>query len=186
MRKAEKERLITIIIIAAIVGFIGYLIYSWYLTSQRILKVKIDGIEFGFRRDIREALKVEIENSSEIEKALWNPNLKKLTLVFVNSSDNILVKIQFFEITYKLALAYRLKDRSINITGEVIESYENLKGNETNVLIAVIPPHFTSHTKVWFKDWVVYIEGKNTKDLDLATIRFLLTVLNSTSKRKSL
>ena len=180
MRKAEKERLITIIIIAAIVGFIGYLIYSWYLTSQRILKVNINGIEFGFRRDIREALKVEIENSSEIEKALWNPRLRNLTLVFVNSSDNLLVKIEFFEITYKLAQAYRLKGRSIKISGKPVESYEDLKGSEANVWIAVLPPYFTSHTKVWFKDWVVYIEGKDPKDLDLATIRFLITVLNST------
>jgi len=180
MRKAEKERLITIIIIVALVGFISYLIYSWYLASQRILKIKINETEFGFRRDIREALKVKIENSSEIEKALWNPRLKNLTLVFVNSSDNLLVKIEFFEITYKLAQAYKLKNRSISIAGKAVESYEGLKGSEANVWIAVIPPYFTSHTKVWFKDWVVYIEGKNPKDLDLATIRFLLTVLNST------
>jgi len=180
MKRVEKQRLITIIITTALIGFVGYIIYSWWFASQRILKININGIEFGFRRDIREALKVEIENSSEIKKALWNPNLKKLTLVFVNSSDNILVKIQFFEITYKLAVAYQLKNRLMNISGEAIESYENLKGDESNVLIAVIPPYFTNHTRVWFKDWVVYIEGKDSKDLDLATIRFLLTVLNST------
>ena len=168
----NKFVLLIFLIIAIFLTFL--FIYNSFF--KPIYITEIDGIKIRFRANLREANKIFSEKE-KIENLIWNEKLKNITIVFVNSTQNGLVQVQAFEIAFKLALAYQLKNKNVEIKGKEVFSYSKLKGSEENILIALIPPIFANQTKVWVKDYVIFVEAKNPKEFDLATIKFLIDAL---------
>ena len=147
-----------------------------YQTQKPVYKVRVGDVEVAFRVDLRKAKKVPIENEERIKEILYGEGLKEVDLVFVNSTQNVLVKIQIMEVAFKLTIAYNVFDKNVTLKPLNVSSYD-LKGSEERVIIALVPPIFANQTKVYEKDFVIYIEGKTPKDFDMATVRFLITAL---------
>lgn len=131
-----------------------------------------------FRANIKEARKIPISpQEKEFRRLFLNPTLEKISIVFVNSQENSYVAVEMFEIAYKLRYGFLKIGRDIKIDSYNVSSYQGLKGSENHILVAIIPPIFSEKTEVKLEDYVVYIQGKSFKELDLATIKFILTVL---------
>jgi hypothetical protein len=82
------------------------------------------------------------------------------------------------EIITKLVVAYHLKGWSRPEFDAVpVESYAGLSGTSANPLIALVHPVYANRTLVEVKNEVIFIEGKDYKGFDLATVRFLMAVL---------
>jgi hypothetical protein len=159
--------------------FIGIFIITFFLyqAQKPLYKAHINDVEVAFRADLKKAKKISIENEERIKEILYGEELKEVNLVFVNSTQNVLVKVQIIEVAFKLTIAYNVFDKNVTIKPLNVTSYE-LSGNEEKVIIAFVPPIFATQTKVYEKNFVIYIEGKTPKDFDMATVRFLMTALN--------
>lgn len=143
-----------------------------------ITTYNLDGLKFRFRADLRKANNILVYPDEEtIRNIIWNPEIQNLTIVYVNSSDNAIVAVNAFEITYKLKLIYFFLNYDINITGKEIESYDELAATSENPVIALIPPVFSNETLVKVKDNIIYIKAKTYEEFDLATVKFLMGAL---------
>lgn len=139
------------------------------------------GTEFHFRADLRDANKILVEpNNQAIHEIVWSHNITNISIAYVDSEDNEYVAVQAFEVTYKLMRAYGKFNIRKNISAIEVNSYDNLKGTEETLIIALVPPVFSNETIVRVEDNVVYIKAKSYKEFDLATIKFLMSALNIT------
>ncbi|MEM5807648.1 MAG: hypothetical protein QW818_00780 [Candidatus Aenigmatarchaeota archaeon] len=180
LNKKQKFILIVIVSLVAVFGSTGLITY--YITSPKpITKYNFYGAELKFRHDLREAKNISVYPDEEtILNAIWNPDIINVSIAYVNSSDNSIVAVNAFEITFKLGVGYSRFNWFINFVPMEVESFENLKGSKENLIIALIPPSQSKETKVKLEDNVIYITGKTNKELDLATMKFLMSALNIT------
>jgi len=137
------------------------------------------GIPMAFRADLRKANNVSIyPDIPSVYNIIWNPDNRNITIAFANSSDNGLVAVDAFEITYKLGVVFGVYNMTTNFTANVISSYDNITANESYPVIALIPPSMTNSTSVLAINNVIYIQGNTTEGFDLATIKFLMSVFD--------
>lgn len=172
----NRKQLIIFIVIIVCVAVVARV----YLTLPRpITTYNLDGLEFKFRADLRQANNIPVYPDEEaIRDIIWNPEIQTLTIAYVNSSDNTIVAANAFEITYKLKLIYLILNLDVNITGEEVNSYSNLTATSENPIIALIPPIFTSETLVKVEDNIIYIKAKTYEEFDLTTVKVLMVALN--------
>ncbi|MEM5801840.1 MAG: hypothetical protein QXQ18_00425 [Candidatus Aenigmatarchaeota archaeon] len=152
-----------------------------YLNFYPVRTVVIDGTPITFRQNIKEAKNVLVfPNEDEIFNKLFNTAVINITFVFKDAGEreNPYYILQEVEIINKLTFAYARLNRKVNFNAMPIETYENLRGTIYNPIIALIHPIYANETFVMVKDNVIFISGKNYKDFDLATIRFLSIALN--------
>ena len=175
--KLNKKLIILLVII--VVGTAGLVYYM--AMPKPVTKYKFYSSEFQFRDDLRAARNVSVyPNEDAILTAVWNPEIQNISITFVDStpSDNALVTVNAFEITYKLTVGYNeFEWLGIKFLPNMVESFENLTSTNETLAIALIPPSVANVTSVEMKDGVIYISGKTQKELDLATIRFLMAAL---------
>jgi hypothetical protein len=178
-------------------GFVSVLILTTsliflyiYILPKPITAIDYYGNILSFRVDLREANTIPIYNKESIEDLIWNEKLKKLAIAFLNTSDMGIVAVEAFEITNKLTIAY-LRNGTTITTSDIVEippNYIKLKVIPLNfseeldteafdTIIFLIPPSQANETSVRVKDNVIYIQGKNNKEFDLATVRFLIEAL---------
>jgi len=137
------------------------------------------GIPMNFRADLRKAENVSVyPDSSEIYNIIWNENVRNITIAYANSSDNGLVAANAFEIVYSLGTVFGVYNMSVNFTPNEISSYDNITANESYPVIALIPPSMTNSTSVLAINNKIYIQGNTTEGFDLATIKFIMSVLD--------
>jgi len=137
------------------------------------------GIQMKFSTDLKKANSIAIyPNNDTVYDILWNLELRNLTIAYVNSSDNGKVAVEAFDITYKLKWAYLMFGLDIGISGEEIDSYENLSATRDNPVISLIPPVFSNETLVEAEDNIIYIKARSYEDFDLATTKFLMAALS--------
>lgn len=161
-----------VLLLLSVTGVIIYLIFT-----QPLKTYDFYGTKLGFRSDLKQASKIPLyPNDTVIHDILWNQELENLTIVFVNSSENSLVLVEAFEITYKLSLAYNQFDFPVSINAKEVESYDSLNATDYP-LIALIPPSLADETAVRLEDNIIYIKGMTKEDFDLATVKFLMIVL---------
>lgn len=177
MKFGLKPKHVTIALVALGIIAAAYLIFQ-YEKTRPITHYTFNGIELGFRDDLRAANNISVSNETAISDVVWNPDLTNVTIVFVNSTDNGLVTVNSVEITYKLKLAYLSYNAFVDFNGKEVPSYEGLKSDNQSLMIALVPPAFAKETGVSFKGGVVYIQGTTKRDFDLATIKFLMTAFD--------
>lgn len=154
-----------------------FVLAVYFFYPREIKSYELDGITLNFRADLRRAQWVEASVEHSLDEIFLSSELRNITLVFVDSPQNALVAVQAFEIASKLSLAYRLYGYEVTINATQLRSYENLRGNSSHVLIALIPPYFAEQTRVLEKDFVVRVEATSLQEFDLATVKFLMLAL---------
>lgn len=179
--KLNKRNVVPIVILLVIlVAFFvayrsGFLFYKPY---QPLLYANISGQILKFRDDLREADKIlVIPNESTIRKELFNENVNNITIVFKpnTTKENAYYEVEVIEIVRILAQTYKIKITSQNVIP--VDTYENLNATAQNPVIALISPAYANGTDVRLEDHAVFIEGKDFKSFDLATIKFLMSAL---------
>ncbi len=172
--KLSKNSLI--FLLALILVFLIVFLFLPKLTYQPLTTLNFKGVLLQFRADLREANKIEADEES-IRNILWNRNLKNVTIVFTNSSDLDLVGVEAFEISYKLRLAYLLEGYNVEIKGKQVEDLSSLD-SLPKPSIVLIPPSLSNKTSIEVKDSIIIISGKDKKEFDLTTVKFLIIALN--------
>ena len=139
------------------------------------------GTELAFRGDLRSAQNISVyPNETAVFGAVWNPYRQHVTIAFINSTYNNITAVGATEITLKLKTAYLKFDWDVGFTGREVNSYDNLKGDDFDLVIALIPPSVANQTGVEVKNNVIYIQGKTFEDFDKATLKFIMAALNIT------
>ncbi len=173
--KLTKKKLAFVSLFA----LVAILLY-WFNSSsqaQNVYIYKYKGELLYFRANLTEALKVPVyPNEKAIFDAVMNESVKRINITFVNSTDNSLVAVNGFEVSSKLSTIFYLNGIYKKIKGSEVENY-TLKGTEDTLIIALVPPALANKTEVRLQDHVIFISGKTEKEFDLATIKFLLSVM---------
>ena len=167
--------ILILICLAAILG----LIYFSYSQLKPVYSWKVGNFIFTFRANLKEAQKVPVYPSSEeIRSVFFNPNVKNVSIVFKDAgNENSYYEVEGFEIAFKLTLFYKINGLDVKINSFEIDSYEEIEGSEENPIIALVHPKFSNETCIILKNNVVYIKAKDLKDFDLATSKFLISVM---------
>ena len=179
IRLRQKDFLLIFLIIILIL-----IDYRLYLYFKPLKSVYYKGIYYEFRRDVKDASKVPVYPSEEkLYEIFWNNSLRKITIAFkpLDGETNAYYQAEAFELTYKLLSIYNSNPSfrgRINFNATPVEGYESLKSEEGELKLILLPPALTNKTYVEVKDNKVFISGKNFKDLDLATIKTILVVMN--------
>jgi len=154
-----------------------YWFRNLFTGGQTVYVYKYKGELLYFRANLTEALKVPVyPNERAIFDAVMNESVKRINVTFVNSTDNSLVAVDGYEVSSKLSAIFYLNGISKKIKGMEVANY-SLKGTEDTLVIALIPPALANKTEVRLEDRVIFIYGKTEKEFDLATIKFLLSVM---------
>jgi hypothetical protein len=171
-----KIRLEFLILLVAAIIISGIIIWK-SLNKTSAYVYRYNGYDLEFRANIIEALKIPVQPSEDaIKDVVLNPNVTKIFIVFADSPDNNLVAANGFEVSSKLSLIFYVKGIKKTIKGQVVDSY-NVTPPKDSLYIALIPPALANYTGVVLNDSVVYIAGRSSKEFDLATIKFLLSVM---------
>ncbi|MGC8993516.1 MAG: hypothetical protein ACP5JK_01955 [Candidatus Aenigmatarchaeota archaeon] len=180
--KITKKRII-IFSIAAILLTLLYVsfpyIQEWYKSSQPLTEINYFGVPMKFREDIRLAKNIPVYPNDDYIKSIFrNKDLKGITISILNTTNQTnIIGVEAVEITFKLSTFYNLAGLPIAIKGKEVSSFFQIQGNKTNPVIVIIPPIAANETVVRAENYTVIISGKNLKDLDLATIKFITIVL---------
>lgn len=170
--RVTKNRIIFLIILCSIISSVLF----YYFFIRPIYYVNYNGQLLKFRVDLREANKIRVyTDESSVYNLLWNPEIKNLTIVFMNTSDMNYTEVEAFEIAFKLKIAYMSSNFPVKISGQDVSSFENL--TKEDVFIALIPPSISNETSVRVEDNIIFIRGKSFKEFDLATVKFLMIAL---------
>jgi len=184
MKFALNKKQIGILLISiGIIGGISGLVYYAALPKPA-MSYNFYGSGLQFRDDLKVANNIPVyPDENSVLNAVWNPEIQNISIAFINSSaeDNAIIAVNAFEVTYKLSVGYsKFNWFGINFVPEMVESFENLTGNNETLTIALVPPSVANGTSVEIKDGVIYISGETQKEFDLATIKFLMAALNIT------
>jgi len=186
--KSMRNVAIIVAVAAALVAA-GYVYVRFF---EPITVIDYKGVTVAFRADLREAAKVPVyPGESEIYRDIMHQLAKNVTIVFKDAgeSGNPYYIVEEVELINKMRLAYMLAFGTQTDTGEFVpgdvptfdahevDSYENLPGKIQNPIIALVHPIYANETSVRNEGHVTLISGRNLKELDLATDRFLMIAL---------
>ncbi|MBS7657520.1 hypothetical protein KEJ33_06325 [Candidatus Bathyarchaeota archaeon] len=171
-KKLALFSILVLVLIAAI-----YFIASYKPAGEEIKTWVYDGYELEFRADLREASKIQVPGEDQVHDLFWNEEVKNVTIGFKRTNDMGLTGIEAFEITYKLRLAYLIAKRDVGISAEELDSFANSNSTRQNPFVALIPPSISNETAIRVSENTVFISGKDSKDFDLITVKFLIIVL---------
>lgn len=177
--KINVRTLSFVLLIGLIVAFSIFYLYN-FKSYTPLTSVIYHGNEISFRDDLREAVKVPVfPSKNEINSVMMNPSVKNVTILYkLTESSESMYAIESFEIIFKLKIAYLSNNMNVTLNVQNITSYENLKGNPENPIIALVHPIYSNETAVRVEDHTIFIKGKNDRDFDLATINFLVGALD--------
>ena len=179
----SKNQIILIIAVSILV-IVAYLAYLYL--PKPVYKVDYNGIPLTFRADIFEAAKVPVYPAqSPVYYELRGGLADNLTIVFVPiEGENGIYSAEGFEITYKLGILFKKLGRNVMFDSRNVSSYLYLPGKIQNPIIAIVHPKFANETAIRLDGHVIYISGMPSNDpnnpyknLDLATVKFLLVIL---------
>jgi len=142
--------------------------------------VTYHGREFFFRDDINNAKKISVyPDEKTVHDMFWNTNITNITILFKPlPKGNQYYSVENFELTYKLLIMYRFNGYEKTFNAEEINSYDNIQTSGDVLKIALVTPSFTNQTYVEGKNNVIYINAKDYRDFDLATIKTILVAMN--------
>jgi len=137
----------------------------FYLQRQPITTIKYNDTILAFRVDIRQARQIPVYGSLPDFS-----NISNVTIVYVNTSDLQYVALQSFMITFNLKRIYR----NLSISAQEVNDFIL----ENGTFIAILPPSIANESAVRVLDNTIFISGKTSYELDLATTKFILALLN--------
>ena len=158
---------------------IGLLIYLFYL-FRPVTMVTYQGRDFFFRDDINNAKKISVyPDEKTVYDMFWNNNITNITILFKPlPTGNQYYSVENFELTYKLLIMYRMNGYEKTFSAEEINSYDNIQTSDNVLKIALVAPAFTNQTYIEGKNNVIYINAKDYRDFDLATIKTIFVAMD--------
>lgn len=166
-------------ILLAILCFSIIMILIYFYISKPIYTVEYQGTLIGFRANLKEAARIKVyPNDTILHSTIANPSIRNITIVFKDAgAKNGYYILEEFEIINKLFFLYKIMEISPKFEGLEIQDYENLTATEENPIIALIHPIYSNETSIKVKNNVIYLQGTDLKNFDLATIKFLMVAL---------
>jgi len=136
--------------------------------------------EFFFRDNINDAKRIPVyPDEKTVYDMFWNTNNTNITILFKPlPKGNQYYSVENFELTYKLLIMYRMNGYEKTFSAEEINSYDNIQTSGDVLKIALVTPSFTNQTYVEGKNNVIYINAKDYRDFDLATIKTILVAMD--------
>jgi len=186
--KISKKRLRNIkIFLIALVAVI--ICINYYNTNIRPITIwNYRGNDIGFRADLRKANKVPVyPGETQVYLDTMHPLVKNITIAYkdVEDSERGYYGVEAYEITYKMMIAYSYlvgtdsagQSEIPTFNVETVEQYAHLPGKIQNPIIALVHPVYANETSVRNEGHVTYISGETYEDFDLATVKFLMTIM---------
>ena len=136
--------------------------------------------EFFFRDNINDAKRIPVyPDEKTVYDMFWNTNNTNITILFKPlPKGNQYYSVENFELTYKLLIIYRMNGYEKAFSAEEINSYDNIQTSNNVLKIALVAPTFTNQTYIEGKNNVIYINAKDYRDFDLATIKTILVAMD--------
>lgn len=142
-----------------------------------LTEINYFGVELKFRTDLRKANQIVVyPNEKALVDLLMDPSIRKVSIGFVNTTQNNLTAVEGFEISYKLKIAYLVNGYNVEIVGRELESYSE-RGKLREPLIILVPPVDANETSVRVSEFTVYVSGLTKKEFDLAADKLLIVVM---------
>jgi len=138
------------------------------------------GREFFFRDDINDAKRVPVyPDEKTVHDMFWDNSITNITILFKPlPTGNQYYSVENFELTYKLLIMYKMNGYEKYFSAEEINSYDNIQTSNNVLKIALVAPTFTNQTYIEGKNNVIYINAKDYRDFDLATIKTILVAMD--------
>jgi len=175
----NKNRIVFLSILCLIVLSI---LFIYLYTPKSIRSVNYNGQILNFRVDLREADKIPVRpDEQSLYTEFMNPSIENITIAFKSASaeENSYYMLEVIEIVLKLSVGYSTLNISPNFNRDpiIVDSYEDLSGTSEDPVIALVHPVYSNETGILLKNHVIFIEAKNYRDFDLATVKFLMVAL---------
>jgi len=190
-KKMLRNVKIFLVVVVAIISItIAYKVsIDFYNSNIKEIKMwNYRGNDIGFRADLRKADKVPVyPGETEVYLDTMHPLVKNITIAYkdVEDSERGYYAVEAYEITYKMKIAYSYlvgtdsegvsKIPTFNV--EVVDQYAHLPGKIQNPIIALVHPVYANETSVRNEGHVTYISGETFEEFDLATVKFLMTIM---------
>lgn len=185
MELSRKQKFVLIVIVSIAISFSVAGVYYYQSIPKPVIRYNFYGTEFEFRNDLRLAQNISVyPDGQSILYKVWDPDIAKINIAYVlsqePSDENSIIALNAFEIRYKLDIAYRNpRFNWINeFTSTELTSFDSINQTNDTLVIALVRPSLADKTTVELDGNVVYIKGKTQEELDLATIKFLMSALN--------
>lgn len=173
----ERQILFLIILFFSVILILVY----WYSISRPIYAIKYFGAVLAFRENLREAIKIPVyPDENTLHMLLTNSSLQNITLVFKDAGvdKNSYYIVEEIEIINKLYFLYKIKGMSVKFNASEVQNYENLAATKENLIIALIHPIYANETSIKVENNVIYLQGTDLRNFDLATIKLLMVALD--------
>lgn len=167
-------------IILFVLLFFCISIFIYYYYTRPVYAVEFYGTWLVFRANLKEAAKVPVyPDENSLKLAIKNPLLQNITFAFKDAGldKNGYYIIEQFEIINKLYLLYKIMGIKVNFSAQEIQDYQNLSASEGNLIIALVHPIYANKTSIEVKDNVIYLQGTDLKNFDMATVKLLMVAL---------
>ncbi len=173
------------LVIFAAIAVIAIIGISYYTSGRPITRYDWDGTEIVFRDDLRLAKNVSVyPDENSVYSWIWHPDVYRVKIAYVpteeSSADNGALATNMFEIRFKLDLAYGRQQWGNEFSTLELKSFENLSSANDTLIIALVRPSLSDKNGIEQNGNIVYIKGMTQKDLDLATMKFLMIAMNIT------
>ena len=172
------NRRFLLVLSAVVLLFLGFFIYSTILPKP-ILSVSLNGNTVLFRDDLKEASKIPIyPDEQSVAKFFSNPNVTNITFAFKPfQGENGLDLLEESEIIFKTTLLYSQFGYQPSYKAVPVRTYDQVNSTSSAPTIVLVSPKFANETSVRLENNTLFISGTNQRNFDIATIKFMMTIL---------
>ncbi len=184
--KLKQKQLLKIfagLVIILILILIGLFIFS---QTKPYYSVKTpDGNVYSFREDVKIANKTYVyPNEDTLRQRFLNTNLTKISFVFIPGDDktNGYYAVWAVELGFKLTQFYNsigYVTGEANIVAQPVHSIKNVTNDPEDLKIVIVPLNETGMNKVVVDGNIVYLYGRNPKQMDHVVMKTILVVLGN-------
>ena len=183
--------ILALIIVVLIAGCIGPEENVKQLTEY---KLKYFNTTLNFRGNLNEAREVPVfPNETVLLKALTSPYTQRIVIAFIDNPDeNSYYAAAAFQLSFDLTVFHNANFPNRVVKAFNVSSIDEARNvaDEKVPVIMLAGPSITNKTAVTVEDYFILLEGKDLSevdrvytDLDLASAKLLLTLLESNNYR---
>lgn len=161
-----------------------FAVVFYFLNPSPVNEWNYHGVKFVFRDDLKLAKNVPTSPDCQSIFAHFNtPYVTNVTLYFKNDTQDFdLFNPEIFELSYKIT-AYSMVNTDkkivfdkISVSSEQWNLADYPKGSPSHPRIYLIGPTSAKNNSVEMENFSVTVQGRNLKELDLATIKTMMCI----------
>lgn len=153
---------------------LALVILSGCAQKNELMQLKINGENYDFSEDIRQSIKIPVQNVSEIYSMLKNQNI---VIAFNGSSgkDNGYFAVAAYNLVFKMSKYRAQEGMPANFSSAVFENLTVQK--DDTVIIFKGPNTGASENSVSLAGNIIVVQGMTYKNITLASDRLSLLML---------